>query len=156
VVNLSSLLDHNDIAAGSINIEDVSLRTNIADVVDETETLLRILDIVPPQRPSPLINEGSTTQQTIGNARVEFQAGDLALGYDPGEDIFNLTVYESPDEEDPDRADFHCWVSRTQIEDLANESLEVCAAGRPLCPLCSEPIGQDTHVCPKQNGHRLG
>jgi uncharacterized repeat protein (TIGR03847 family) len=156
VADLSSLLDHNDMTTGSVNIEDEPLRMNIADVVEETEALLRILDIVSPQQSSPSTSEVPLTQQSIGNTHIEFQAVDLALGYDSGEDIFNLTAYENPDEEDSDRADFRCWVSRKQIKDLANESLEVCAAGRPLCPLCSEPMGQDTHACPKQNGHRLG
>ncbi len=156
VANLSSLLDPNVVGTSSSNIEDESLRINIADVIEEAEAIRRMLDFLFPQQPDTTTNEVPSTQQTIGDASIEFQMGNLALGYDPGEDMFNLVAYESPDEEDPERADFLCWVSREQIEELANESLEVCASGRPLCPLCNEPMGQDAHVCPKQNGHRSG
>jgi uncharacterized repeat protein (TIGR03847 family) len=30
----------------------------------------------------------------------------------------------------------------------------VVAAGRPPCPLCSQPLDPSGHVCPRQNGYR--
>ena len=33
---------------------------------------------------------------------------------------------------------------------------KIVAAGRPPCPLCGLPLDTDGHVCPRQNGHRVG
>jgi uncharacterized repeat protein (TIGR03847 family) len=32
----------------------------------------------------------------------------------------------------------------------------VVAAGRPACPLCTQPLDPQGHVCPRQNGYRRG
>ena len=34
--------------------------------------------------------------------------------------------------------------------------LKIVAAGRPPCPLCGLPLDADGHICPRQNGHRVG
>jgi uncharacterized repeat protein (TIGR03847 family) len=39
---------------------------------------------------------------------------------------------------------------------FAQRALRVVAAGRPPCPLCGLPLNADGHVCPRQNGHRVG
>jgi uncharacterized repeat protein (TIGR03847 family) len=44
-------------------------------------------------------------------------------------------------------------LSRAQLELFSHQALEVCAAGRPLCPLCGAPMGREQHLCPRTNGH---
>jgi uncharacterized repeat protein (TIGR03847 family) len=83
---------------------------------------------------------------------VEFKIGKLALGHDPGRDAFLFIAHDVEDEEGSPAA-LTFWTSRRQAEGLADESLRVCAAGRPLCPLCHQPMGPDAHVCPRSNGH---
>ena len=39
---------------------------------------------------------------------------------------------------------------------FAKRALEVVAAGRPPCPLCTLPLDPEGHVCPRQNGYRRG
>jgi uncharacterized repeat protein (TIGR03847 family) len=46
------------------------------------------------------------------------------------------------------------WASREQMLSLARHGAQVCAAGRPLCPLCRNPMDPEGHQCPALNGHR--
>ncbi|HEV2886640.1 MAG TPA: DUF3090 domain-containing protein [Jatrophihabitans sp.] len=38
--------------------------------------------------------------------------------------------------------------------DFVERARRVIAAGRPPCPLCSEPLDPAGHVCPRSNGYR--
>jgi uncharacterized repeat protein (TIGR03847 family) len=46
------------------------------------------------------------------------------------------------------------WATREQMLSLARHGALVCAAGRPLCQLCKNPIDPEGHVCPALDGHR--
>jgi uncharacterized repeat protein (TIGR03847 family) len=46
------------------------------------------------------------------------------------------------------------WATREQMLSLARHGAAVCAAGRPRCQLCGNPIDPEGHVCPALNGHR--
>lgn len=46
------------------------------------------------------------------------------------------------------------WATREQMLSLARHGALVCAAGRPLCQLCRNPIDPEGHQCPALNGHR--
>lgn len=83
---------------------------------------------------------------------LDFKAAKLALGYDSGSGNFLLLAHNM-EEEDDRTATISCWISLNQGEDLGEEALRVCAAGRPQCPLCSRPIDPDGHMCPRANGH---
>ena len=54
----------------------------------------------------------------------------------------------------PARARF--WATREQMLSLARHGASVCAAGRPQCQLCGNPIDPEGHQCPALNGHRQG
>ncbi len=41
-----------------------------------------------------------------------------------------------------------------QIRALAARALDVVGGGRPLCPMCQQPVEPTGHVCPSSNGHR--
>jgi uncharacterized repeat protein (TIGR03847 family) len=45
-------------------------------------------------------------------------------------------------------------VTRAQLRVLARHGAEVVARGRPLCPLCGNPLDPTGHICPALNGHR--
>jgi uncharacterized repeat protein (TIGR03847 family) len=83
---------------------------------------------------------------------MEFDVGNLSLGHDPKKDLFLIEAHNREDDQDTE-ALLGFWASRTQLEDLADEAQTVCAAGRPLCPLCNAPMGPEAHICPKSNGH---
>jgi uncharacterized repeat protein (TIGR03847 family) len=39
---------------------------------------------------------------------------------------------------------------------FSRRALKVVGQGRPPCPLCGLPLDPAGHVCPRQNGHRVG
>jgi uncharacterized repeat protein (TIGR03847 family) len=95
----------------------------------------------------------------------EWRAGRLSIGYDEDRDLILLEAEEYvPDDEDegeeaeerpagdPGRVRF--WASREQALALARHGAAVCAAGRPRCELCGNPLDPEGHICPALNGHR--
>jgi uncharacterized repeat protein (TIGR03847 family) len=81
---------------------------------------------------------------------------------DDGAELDALTSDVDPIEEleelrdaaarEPSRIRF--WATREQMLSLARHGALVCAAGRPLCQLCRNPIDPEGHQCPALNGHR--
>ena len=83
---------------------------------------------------------------------LDLKSGQMVLGHDGTGGLFTIDAHhEEDDEEDP--AAIRVWANRRQISDFAEESLRVCAAGRPLCPLCGRPVEPSGHTCPRSNGH---
>ena len=86
-----------------------------------------------------------------------YRVGELALGYDVESDLVILVTKEIITEEqtEDDMRVIRLWCSRSQIRALAHWGLEIVSRGRPLCPQCGAPMSPDeTHFCPKKNGHR--
>ena len=54
----------------------------------------------------------------------------------------------------PDPLEVRLFVTRAQLRVLARHGSQVVARGRPLCPLCANPLDPTGHICPAQNGHR--
>lgn len=85
------------------------------------------------------------------NTRQQFRAGRMELGYDERND--RLVVIAHDLEDSSGEARVTCRISRAQARDLCAEAEVVVSAGRPICPLCLNPMGPGPHVCPGQNGH---
>ena len=92
--------------------------------------------------------------------KIDFKAGRLGLRHADSHGMFVIEAYdmEGPDLLDEDApADVALWVRRSQAEAFADHALKVCAAGRPLCPLCGAPLDPrktPTHRCPRMNGNQ--
>ena len=87
-----------------------------------------------------------------GQPSLDFKVGKLSLGHEPRRDLFLVEAHDREDDQDED-ALVRLWASRAQMKDLVEEAEAVVAAGRPLCPLCSAPMGPEAHICPRSNGH---
>ena len=96
------------------------------------------------QAPAGIYDNGGT------GAHVEFKVGKIALGHEGDSNRF---VIDAHDVEDDDGPTVRIWGGREQLRRFAAESLGVCAAGRPLCPLCAEPVDSSGHRCARTNGH---
>jgi uncharacterized repeat protein (TIGR03847 family) len=91
--------------------------------------------------------------------RVDFKAGRLALRHEDSHGMFIIEAHhieesEFLDEESP--PDVALWAGREMVLRFADEALKLCAAGRPLCPLCGAPMDpeeQGGHKCPRVNGN---
>jgi uncharacterized repeat protein (TIGR03847 family) len=92
----------------------------------------------------------------------DFRVGQLSLSYDPERDrvlvVATELQIEDEDEDDPlelpDPAEVRLLVTRAQLRVLARHGAQVVARGRPLCPLCGNPLDATGHICPALNGHR--
>jgi uncharacterized repeat protein (TIGR03847 family) len=89
-------------------------------------------------------------------ATIDFKAGQLLLSHDPETSSFYLLAYEREETESAhEAASVSFWITADQAESLAEETLQICAAGRPPCFLCGLPINPEGHVCPRSNGHTV-
>ena len=92
----------------------------------------------------------------------DFRVGQLQLSYDGERDrvVIVATEYQAEDADDadplaqPEPLQVRLFVTRPQLRVLARHGSQVVARGRPLCPLCGNPLDPTGHICPAQNGHR--
>lgn len=142
--------------------DDERLLTLLCEKSDAGNLALALDELVdqldqkqPPQAPyAPIPEADLELEEPLEPA---FRIGHIGIGYDEDEDAIVIVAYEMPESEDTDAetlAVARFWLSRAQARAMANHSAHVVAAGRPICPLCGEPIEQSGHICPKKNGHK--
>jgi uncharacterized repeat protein (TIGR03847 family) len=94
----------------------------------------------------------------------DFRVGQLSLTYDAERDrvVVVATELQAGEGEEEDPVDLpeplkvRLFVTRPQLRVLARHGSQVVARGRPLCPLCGNPLDPGGHICPAMNGHRPG
>lgn len=88
--------------------------------------------------------------------RQQFRVGRMELGYDEGKDRLIISAHNLQTEDEPESQALNLRVTRQQAQSISAEAEVIVAAGRPLCPLCGQPMAPgEPHVCPEQNGHLL-
>ena len=91
-----------------------------------------------------------------GEATIDFKAGQFMLSHDGESNSFYVQVHERETEEEQEETEsVSFWITVAQAEALSEESLKICAAGRPTCFLCGQSINPEGHVCPRANGHTV-
>ena len=93
-----------------------------------------------------------------GEESIDFKAGQMFLSHDRESNSFYLQAHERETDEDRPEGEAESvsfWITLSQASELAEESLRICAAGRPTCFLCGQAINPDGHVCPRANGHTV-
>ena len=93
-----------------------------------------------------------------GEASIDFKAGQMFLSHDKETNSFYLQAHEREAEEERPEEEVESvsfWITLNQATAMAEEALKICAAGRPTCFLCGQPINPDGHVCPRANGHTV-
>ena len=83
----------------------------------------------------------------------DFRAASLGLAYEEREGTFSILAYDR-DDVGKDTPTVACSFTRARAEGLAEEALELVAAGRPICPLCERPIDPEGHMCTHANGYK--
>jgi len=109
-----------------------------------------------PERP-PLTALESELEAKLGpelaaNLEAELEAGMVEEFDQALEAELEAEAGAALERADAGRARF--WATREQMLSFARHGAAVCAAGRPRCPLCGNPIDPEGHVCPALNGHR--
>ena len=97
---------------------------------------------------------GPVEDEPQPSLHLEFKVGKLVLGHEGHSDRFMIDAHDAESDDDEAPA-VRVWGKRAMLAAFAKESLRICAAGRPLCPLCGGPIDAAGHICPRSNGHRL-
>ena len=97
---------------------------------------------------------------------AEFRVGTMGLAWDgEGSQVIVELLALSEEEvgEDivlEDREDgpdaLRVFLSLAAARDFAKHAEQVVAAGRPPCPLCSNPLDPEGHICPRLNGYHRG
>ena len=104
-------------------------------------------------------SEPKESSWTGGEESIDFKAGQMFLSHDKESNSFYLQAHERETEEEErpegDAESVSFWITMSQATSLAVDSLQICAAGRPACFLCGQPINPDGHVCPRANGHTV-
>ena len=109
----------------------------------------------------------ATTDLTLSTpVDAEFRVGTMGLAWD-GEgaqvivELLALTEEEVGEdivledrEDGPDA--LRVFLSLAAARDFAKHAELVVAAGRPPCPLCSNPLDPEGHICPRLNGYHRG
>lgn len=90
---------------------------------------------------------------------VLFAVGHMGLAYDQGSDMLVLVGQEAIGETDAEghpleepRA-VRLWATRGQMRAVSRRAKDLVESGRPICPLCQEPMDPSGHFCPRGNGH---
>ena len=101
--------------------------------------------------------------------------GTLGLGYDESNDRLVVVANEAveQDEEDEetetdgeeaqaeesaeesDGATARFLITRAQASAFVERARGLLRAGRPICPMCSQPKDPAGHICPRSNGHAV-
>ncbi len=130
----------------------------LAEMIDE------MLDQLMNHEGNPFSIPTSTPVELVDNDPLdqpvaeEFRTGGMSLGWDPSTAQVVLEAYPIR-EDDADVEDVLDPVTVEPAEMLlvrmpvgtarafAKRTREVVGAGRPLCPLCGDPVDLDGHVC---------
>lgn len=79
-----------------------------------------------------------------------FRAAQLSIGYETTSGLLVISC-EASELEDGMAARF--WINRDQAAALVRHARILVAGGRPICPLCGQPMDAEGHFCPRRNGH---
>lgn len=97
---------------------------------------------------------------------AEFRVGTMGLAWDGegsqvivellalSEEEVGENIVLEDNEEGPDA--LRVFLSLGEARDFAKHAELIVAAGRLPCPLCSNPLDADGHICPRLNGYHRG
>lgn len=144
----------NQIASIALEKEQSAiLAAKIDEILDELMALEGNPASVPAKTPIELVDNDPLEQPV----EPEFRTGTMSLGWDPSTTQIVIEAYpidESGEQVDPVTAEpvelAEVLMVRIPVgtaRAFAQRTLEVVAAGRPICPLCGTPMDADGHVC---------
>lgn len=116
---------------------------------------------IPSAAPDALADDGPLEQPLM----EDFRAGAIALAWDGDSERVIIEAQELSDtplepltdelpEDGP--AILRVTITAAVARAFAKRAMAIVVAGRPPCPLCGLPLDASGHVCPRQNGHRVG
>jgi uncharacterized repeat protein (TIGR03847 family) len=95
----------------------------------------------------------------------DFRVGAIALAWDHDDERVIIEAQEESEEPlepladdipDDGPAVLRVRISAEAARAFSRRAIQVVRAGRPPCPYCGLPLDPAGHICPRQNGHRVG
>ena len=133
------------------------------------ERLDELLDEVARRAGSESLSRPATVEIDDGPLDLplteDFRVGAIALAWDhDGERVIIEAQEESEEPLEPLAEDvpeegpavLRVRITADAARAFSRRAIKVVNAGRPPCPLCGLPLDPAGHVCPRQNGHRVG
>jgi uncharacterized repeat protein (TIGR03847 family) len=77
----------------------------------------------------------------------------LGLGWDEDRQRIIVVAESTVEEEGEEAATARFVITRAQATAFVERAEALIKAGRPICPMCSQPKDPGGHVCPRSNGH---
>jgi len=77
----------------------------------------------------------------------------LGIGYDEASERVVIVANSVVEEEGAEPASARFAITRAQAAAFVDTARGLVKAGRPICPMCSQPKDPGGHVCPRANGH---
>ena len=127
-----------------------------AELVALAVTLEQVLEQVAPAEVvrAEMAPASGPIQDFPLNPTLEFRVGQLQLGHDAVNEQFQLFVTDAEHLEQGQATPTLAVRMHYQMAGkLCQRIAALSAAGRPLCPLCGQPMGPGPHSCPLSNGH---
>lgn len=86
---------------------------------------------------------------------VDFRAGAIGLAWDARRGAAQIELFGMDDPaEDVEPQFVQVWLTPAKAREFAARAEAVVQSGRPTCPVCSQPLGPEGHICPRANGYR--
>ncbi|UQE76731.1 DUF3090 domain-containing protein [Gordonia sp. PP30] len=149
--------------------ETVSVQIEKQQVMILADRLGYLLDEVARRFGTRVPPESSSVADTSPLAMpidAEFHVGSMGLGWDAEasavvvellavtEEPIDETVILDDTAEGPDTV--RVFLTAEAAREFSARSMKVVAAGRPLCPLCHQPLDAAGHICARSNGYHRG
>jgi uncharacterized repeat protein (TIGR03847 family) len=137
------------------------LAERLEELLDEVLRRTGGLTSVPAATPSDLNDDEPLDLPLM----EDFRVGAIALAWDGDTERVIIEAQELSDEPiepltedlpDDGPAILRVTITAAAARAFARRALALVVAGRPPCPLCGLPLDTSGHVCPRQNGHRIG
>src|SRR5207249_1322460 len=126
----------------------VTLKSEKEQVRALATYLAQILDKLPTaSEPTP------QSLDLVEPVDAAWPVASLGLGWDEKRQRIVVVAESVVDEEGEEPATARFAITRAQAAAFVERTESLVGAGRPICPLCSQPRDPAGHVCPRSHGH---
>ena len=110
--------------------------------------LAQLLDKLPTaSEPTP------QSLELVDPVEAAWAVASLGLGWDEDRQRIVVVAESVVEEEGDEPATARFAITRAQATAFVERAEALVKAGRPICPMCSQPKDPGGHACPRSNGH---
>jgi uncharacterized repeat protein (TIGR03847 family) len=91
--------------------------------------------------------------ELVQPVEAAWPVASLGLGWDEERQRIVVVAESVVEEEGEEPATARFAITRAQATAFVERAEALVKAGRPICPMCSQPKDPAGHVCPRSNGH---